>query len=309
MTQADSLVIPQSVGGEMVWPESKPEPTPASAPAPEAAAPPAVQPSPEETPAKEEPPAPPPQPEPAQDTEDEAFLQVLDANPELAIQYYTAKYGPPEPIPTMPQPVQLPEPPQLPFEPEEFDPTDANHLMSLFDKVVYERNAPLYQYVQQLQQQDAQSQEALAQQRVASLEQNVQSMMNAFVPGIGEWASAVTNGGGKLTEQQELVASHALSLFAREMKRYPEQMRGATKLHQAVISKIGPKVKAFADAVGLNREGDPVARAEMHVQPSNAIPAKSQNFKSMYDAAWQAGDETKAVNALFEALHAQNRSK
>lgn len=291
----------------MVWPEAKPDPTPASAPAPEAA--PAVQQPPQETPPKEEPPAQPPQPEPTQEPEDEAFLQVLDANPELALQYYTAKYGPPDPVPTMPQPVQLPEAPQLPFDPEAFDPTDANHLMALFDKVVYERNAPLYQYVQQLQQQDAQSQQALAEQRVASLEQNVQSMMNAFVPGIGEWASAVTNGGGKLTEQQELVASHALSMFAREMKRYPEQMRGATKLHQAVINKIGPKVKAFADAVGLNREGDPVARAEMHVQPSNAIPAKSQNFKSMYDAAWASGDETKAVNALFEALHAQNRSK
>jgi hypothetical protein len=307
MTQADTLVIPESRGGEMIWntPESTPPATTEPEKAPEA---PAVAPTPEPTqpPAEPEKPAEQPTTEPVQDEGDAVLLQLLDTDPELAAAYYTRKYGQATQAAPLPPPVQIPEAPPLPFEQDQFDPTDATHLMGLFEQVAYKMNAPLYQYVQQLQEQDLQSQQSLAVQQVSSLEQNIHKMMDAFVPGVGDWASAVTNG-GKVSEQQELVASHALTLFTREMKRYPEEMRGATQLHHAVISKIGPKVKAFADAVGLGRTGDPVARADMHVQPSGAVPAP-QTAKTMFDAAMQSGDETKRINALFEALHARNRS-
>lgn len=306
MTQNQSLVIPESVGGQITFPEPKAEVTAPETPAAEPAAAP-VSPAPQATP--EPPKAPEPTPE---ESEVEVLKRVIAADPNLRGMYLAERYGVPYQPPQQPQyqappPPPQPQAPQLPFTgPDDFNISDPEHLSALIKLQTQEALTPAMQYIQQLQQQEKQQAEQMAYQQTMSVEKGIHSMMDGHLPGFSE---IVNN--ERPNEQQLYVKEFALSAFKREMSQYPQEAWGSPRLHQEVINRIGPKVKAFADTVGLNRTADIVAIAEQHVQPSAAQPAsQGASLGNLFDQAWKQGDKTaqvKYTNSLFDALHQQNR--
>lgn len=293
MTQDQPLVIPSMEGGKMTFPEPQAEPTaPAEAPAvtPEPT-PPVVEPTPE---------AP---PEPEEDLSEGAIWErVVASDPDLRQRYMQQQYGQ-APQPSAPQ-QQLPEPPKAPaLDLENFDVTNPEHLMGLFQQVAQQQNAPLIEYVEQLKQQEEQQANQIAQQQTMELERGIHKMVDGFVPGFSEFAGKDPS---LLNDSQLIVRDAAISLFAREMSKYPREAYGSTRLQQEVMKKVGPKVKAFAASAGLNRTGDPVATAEMHMQPSAATaPLGQPDLSSLFNKA-QEGDQraqVKYTNTLFEQMN------
>lgn len=273
-----------------------------------------TEPTPEPTPEPEAKPEAEPKPEPSKEDDEVAILRrVVASDPNLSARYEYEKFGPaPAPLwqqPQAQQPQQQPvaqkpaepqdEPAKLPFDADDFDPTDLNHQMSLIGHVLQQSLKPFSEFIEKQNQQEVQEQQERMNTHVQQLEDGVRDLMNKDFPGFADFYKKKA-----VSPAEKAIVRFAHDEFSEVMKRYNPNQWGNPKVHQAVIKEISPNVKALAEKLGVFASNTEASAKEAlkkekakesYVESSNAIPTGAGN---VFDKAYKAGD----IDAMFDAI-------
>lgn len=219
--------------------------------------------------------------------------------------YYPQAQQPQQPTQAQGQQAQPGQQPQLPFSLDDYNPTDPAHQMALFGYLLKQELSPFSQYIDSVQAQEASFQQQQRVQQVNEMDAGLNKALDKYVPGFSEMSPEA------LTEEQELLVSSFHQLFQKELfaKCPPNRtMNGQPynplwehpKVHQEIISKIGPRVQQRAQKLGLyqpgtQQKGSKALARETYVESSNAVPSNNRN---PFEAAYEADDALGMVKAL-----------
>lgn len=252
----------------------------------------------------------------------EALRRLIAMDPQKRHQYEIEKYGESsvkyQPVQSQPQEPQYQQPIQqqpqaqsglqLPFDPSEYDPTNAEHQIGMMAAIMQhqlgQQLAPAMTYIQHLQQQEAAEQMNAVQGQYVELDKQIHKSMDSFVPGFSEWAVKPKS------DEEIIVREIAYSKFKETLQNeFPpndvdqfgrpfNSLWKNPKVHADILQRIGPNVKSMASRLGIVNKaasGGHQADQGMHVEPSSAVPATTRNS---FDEAHKKGDIYGMLSAL-----------
>lgn len=233
----------------------------------------------------------------------DVYKQIIASDPVKQAAYYgvsPVQQQAPAPQQAEVAPAELPEA-EL-FGEEGFDPYNAKHQLKLL------------QYNEQQKQQTvaAQQVESQNEQLLNQMDQQVLSAAEENMPGIKTLYEKPYE---QLSDNEQTVRDKAEKLFTRKMyEKFPPNQLGpdgkpfnpvwlSPVAHREVMQSISGNVKTLSASLGLGLpapQGNPqaaeVARREMHVETSNAVPVDNS---SDFEKAEAKNDLLGMVRAIF----------
>lgn len=249
----------------------------------------------------------------------ERLRRIIATNPQYRQDYeqqLLAEYGyAPEPVQPYaqpaPQPVQQYQQPQqqpaqqLPFDPQEFDITNYEHLSGLLSHMLEQRLQPAFEFINEQKQEEARLMQQQAIQQITESQKLLLDEIEKQVPGYSKAFEFVPGQGyglaEKVSEEQMAVVQHANTLFGQELANFPKQLHQDPRVLKDVLNRIAPRVKKLADRLGISQGQpqtqsiNPAMQQASYVETSNAAPVQSSN---MFTEALKRHDDVGMMAAL-----------
>lgn len=265
---------------------------------------------------KETPEAPPPEEGPEL-TEEEiekqleerrnALLREIAIDPQLTQQYVQQQSFVHGSSSVPPETQQVSE--ALPFNEEDFDFTNPQHVKALLAQQIQEVGGPLYEAVAQITQRYQEEEAAKQQQQLVQLaehtNQKTVEFLDTYVPGFKNIAEKVSKGEA-WSVQEEAIFNMAVNMESHYLQANPQAAYNLQARAQ-IAQAIGPVLKEKAKALGLTGqsakpqitpEQKQQMSREMQVESSNAVPVATAGS---FDKALKSGDTLSMIRELRRA--------